>query len=244
MATLHSTKPILYEVQEACKQLSLDVPTDAFGALDKTTLMMSSVANLAGIMVSDAFEWEFLQGVATITGDGVAKEFPIPAGLSFVVDNTGWSTAIRRPVSVLNPQQWASISAWLSQSFYVNPACRIYQDKFQFLSPPALNDTITFQYRSKFWVQDGLVPTTLKEMVEQNSDTPRFDWLLMILAIKVKYLEFKGMATVGAQSDFNDRLQQLTGKNQMAPVLYLSGPSLGNFRYLDLNNVPDTGIGR
>jgi hypothetical protein len=244
MASLQKTQNILYEVQEACKQLSLPVPAGVFDVQDETAQLMGSVANLAGIMVGEAFNWEFLQYSLQLNCDGVQTEFPLPANFSSIVDNTGWSKAIRRPVVVLNPQQWAAISSWLSQSFYINPACRIYQNKIQFMSPPANGDVITFQYRSAEWVVDGTDPLKTKQFCTINADTPMFDWLLMVLAIKVKWLEVKGMNSMAAQSDFNDRIQQLTQRDQIAPVLTLSGPIPGGFRYLDnFYNTPDTDIG-
>jgi hypothetical protein len=246
MAALQTQNTILYAVREACKQLSLPIPTDIFGTNvgDATAQLMGSVANLAGIMVADAHQWEFLQDVLTCTGDGVTTEFALPANFSEIVGSTGWSDTIRRPVVVLNAQQWAAISSWLSQSFFVNPACRIYQDTVQFMSAIPNGSVVTFQYRKKAWVIDANDPLVFKEICDKNGDRPMFDWLLMILAIKMKYLEFKGMSNVGAQQDFNDRIAQLIQKNQMAPVLSLSGPMMGGFRYLDnFFNTPDTNLG-
>jgi hypothetical protein len=60
----------------------------------------------------------------------------------------------------------------------------------------------------------------------------------------VKWLEHKSMSTVAAQADLNDRYFQLTQRDEVAPVLTLSGPVPGGFRYLDnFFNTPDTNIG-
>jgi hypothetical protein len=244
MASLQKLKPILFEVQEACKQLSLPVPSGVYDSQDETAVLMGSVANLAGILLSENYRWQDLQSEFSIIGDGTRKEWDLPADFSAFVDNTGWSHAIRRPVVVLNAQQWAAIASWLSQSFYVNPACRIYQNKLQFMSAPVNLGKITFQYRLSTWVIDGDEPTIQKDMLSKNSDTPRFDWLLMVLAIKTKWLEQKGMATAAAQSDLNERYNQLTQRDEIAPVLTLSGPVPGGFRYLDnFYNTPDTNVG-
>jgi hypothetical protein len=244
MASLQKLNTILYEVQEACKQLGLQAPTGVFDSTDETAQLMGSIANLAGIMVGDAYNWEALQESWSITGDGLRTEWDLPEDMGYIIDNTGWANFIRRPVVVLNAQQWAAISSWLSQSFYINPACRIYRNKLQFMSPPPENGEIVFQYRSKNWVLDGDDLSKTLDKCVKNSDVPRFDWLLMVLAIKVKWLEQKQMNTVAAQSDFNDRIQQLTQKDLVAPVLTLSGPIPGGFRYLDnFYNTPDTNIG-
>jgi len=244
MASLQKLQPILFEVQQACAQLGLPKPNSVYDSQDDTAQLMGAVANLAGILLTDSFLWQDLQDVLPILGDGVKTEFPLPEDFSSIVDNTGWSNTIRRPVLVLNPQQWAAISSWLSQSFYINPACRIYQNKLQFMSPPPDGATIKFQYRKCNWVTDGSDPTIQKSILTQNSDIPRFDWLMMTLAIKVKWLEQKKMDTTAAQSDLNDRYLQLTQRDEVAATLTLSGPQPGSFRYLDnYYNTPDTNVG-
>ncbi len=243
MASLQTLKPIVFEVQQACRQLSLGVPTGVFDSLDETAQVMGAVANLAGILLADSFEWQHLQETFTVNGDGVTTEFALPDDFAEFVNNTGWSQAIRRPVVILNNQQWAAIASWLSSSFFVNPACRINDDVVQFMSAPP-EGTVTFQYRSKNWIIDGLDPTMSKNILDNNADVPKFDWLMMTLAIKTKWLELKGMNTIAAQSDLNDRYLQLTQKDELSPVLVLSGPSPGTFRYLDnFYNTPDTNIG-
>ena len=244
MAALQKQQPILDEVKEACRQMALPVPISVFSSQDETAVLMGSLANLAGILLADAYNWQDLQKELAIVGDGTKTAWDLPEDFSTFVDNTGWSYAIRRPVVVLNPQQWAAISTWLSQSFYINPACRIYQNQLQFMTAPPANGKITFQYRISDWVIDPTKQNTFKQFCTADTDVPRFDWLMMVLAIKVKWLEQKGMNTTSAQSDLNDRYAQLTQRDEVAPTLTLSGPAPGGFRYLDnFYNTPDTGMG-
>lgn len=243
MAALQKTQTILYEVQQACLQLSLGSPAAVYTSQDETALLMGSLANLAGTLLSDNYDWQDLQDVFPCVGNGITTQFPLPTDFGAFVDNTGWSNAKRQPVVVLNAQQWAMVSSWLSNSFFVNPACRIYQNQLQFMSPPAVGETVSFQYRICNWVYDADAPTTTKSLLTKNGDVPRFDWLMMVLALKLKWLEQKGMDTTAVQSDLNDRYLQLTTKDQTAPILPLSGPASGNMRFLSLYNVPDTGIG-
>ena len=243
MSALQKQDTILYEVQQACIQLSLPKPSGVYDITDENVMLMGSAVNLAGIMVGEAFDWQQLRKPFTATGDGIKTAFPLPADFSRFVDGTGWSTAIRRPVVVVNPQQWATIASWVPK-VTITPMARIFADQLQFLTPPAVGDTITFEYIDANWVIDGTVPTTFKQRADNNADIPRFDWLLMVLAIKLKWLEMKGLSTAAVQSDFNDRLQQLTQRNQMGQTLTLSGAVPGGYRYLDgYSNVPDTGFG-
>lgn len=242
MASLQKLDTVLYEAQQASIQLSLGPMTGVYDSTDENAVLMGSVVNLAGIMVSEAFDWQQLRKQFLITGDNVRTAWDLPDDFSRFADQTGWSLAIRRPVVILNPQQWAMISSWLSQSFFINPACRIMDNQLQFMSAPA--GQVSFEYLVANWVIDGDDITISKQKATKNADVPKFDWLLMTLAIKVKWLEQKGMPTAAAQSDFNDRIRQLTQRDQLGQVLTLSGAVPGQFRYLDnFYNTPDTNIG-
>ena len=243
MASLQKLDTVLYEVQQACLQMSLPKPAGVYDSTDDTAMLMGSVVNLAGIMVSEAFDWQALRKPFSAVGDGARKAWDLPADFSRFVDDTGWSKSLRRPVVVLNSQQWASQASWLGP-VAINPACRIVADQLVFITTPASGEEIIFEYVDANWVIDGENPDVRKQSANKNADKPRFDWLLMVLAIKVKWLEQKGMYTAAAQSDFNDRFLQLTQRDQMGQVLTLSGPVPGGFRYLDSAvNTPESGFG-
>jgi len=245
MSSLQKLSTILYEVQQACVQLSsVTPPQGVYDSQDETAQLMGSVANLAGIMINDARDWQQMRLPYSITGDGLRTGWDLPANFSRFIDGTGWSLGMRRPVAILNAQQWYSVTAWVSQTFYAQPGCRIYQDKLQFITAPASGEQIIFEYVDANWVIDADDNTVLKQKADKNADTPRFDWLLMVLAIKTKWLEAKGMNSLAVQSDFNDRILQLTQHEVTAPTLTLSGPVVGGFRYLDYYNMPNTNFGR
>jgi hypothetical protein len=240
MSALQKQDTILYEVQQACIQLSLPKPNGVYDSADENVLLMGSAANLAGIMVSEAFDWQQLRKTFSLTGDAIKTAFDLPADFSRFVDGTGWSLAMRRPVFVVDPQQWATMKSWLSSSMTITPVCRILADQLAFMTAPKVGEIITFEYIDANWVIDADVPTTFKQRADKNGDIPRFDWLLMMLATKLKWLEMKGLSTTAVQSDFNDRLLQLTQRDRMGQVLTLSGPVPGGFRYIDgISNVPE-----
>src|SRR5262249_23139076 len=150
--------------------------------------------NLAGIMVGEAFDWQQLRKTFSITGDAVKTAFDLPADFSRFVDGTGWSHAIRRPVVVVSPQQSASIAAWIPK-LNITPLCRPLRCQLVFMVGPSNGEVITFEYIDANWVIDGTVitvPPTYKQKATANADLPRFDWLLMVIAIKLKWREMKG----------------------------------------------------
>ena len=242
MATLYTYAPILQSVQDACTQLNLQKPTGVYDTLDQNAIFMGSAINLIGPMLQDSFAWQQFRFKFDCIGDNLRAAYDLPAGFSRFIDNTGWSNANRRPVIIINAQNWAASKSWVSNGFFINPACRIFNDQLVFFTPPAVGETISFEYISRNWVIDADNITLLKNRCSKNGDTPMHDDRLIMLGLKVKWLENKGMNTSGPQQDFNERFSELTARNQMAQVLSLNGGS-GGFRYLNGANMPNTGYG-
>ena len=241
--SLYTYAPILQLVQDACVRLNQVKPIGVYDSADENAIIMGSQANAIGPMLQDVFKWQQFRKAYSVTGDGVETAFALPDDFSRFSDMTGWSLANRRPVVIVNDVQWASVKAWVSQSFFINPACRIFDDKLQFITPPALNEVIEFEYISHDWVIDGASPTMTKQSLDQNSDIPMHDSVLFTFALMVKWLETRGMPTQTVQQDFNERFMQITSRNQMAGTLSLNGGTLTGFRYLGGANMPDTGFG-
>lgn len=243
MATLYTYDTILGEVQDALVRLGLPKPNGVYDSQDENAVLMGSVANEIGPMLLDIYSWQQFRYEFEVVGDSVETAFDLPANFDRFIDNTGWSHANRRPVIIVNAQSWASVRAWVSKSFFINPACRIFNDQLQFMTPPALNESITFEYMSRNWVIDGITPNTLKSKLNANSDQPMHDSVLFTQALRIKWLEQKGMNTTAVQQDFNERFSELTRRNLMAQTLSLNSGGLSGFRYLDGVNMPDTGYG-
>jgi hypothetical protein len=242
MAALYTYAPILKCVQDALAQLAQESPLSAFGSADEHAKLMVSYANQIGIFLTESEDWQQLITLLTLTGDSVRTAFDLPADMSRIISDTGWSAAHRRPVVVVNAQQQAEIRAWASGSFFVNPACRLMGDQLVFLTPPATGEVITFEYISKNWVLDGDA-VTLKSALVTDADTPRFDSVLFTIVLKLRWLQARGMPTGSVQDEFNRRYLQVTSRDNMAQVLSLNGGTMVGMRYLDGYNVPDTGLG-
>lgn len=240
---LYTYAPILQSVQDACVQLRLTKPSGVYDSLDEHAILMGNYANMVGPLLTDYEQWQQFDREFELIGDGVQQDFDLPDDLSRFYDNTGWSHSNRRPVVIVNNQQKAAVEAWVSNSFFINPAAILEADKLHFLVPPADGERITFTYVSSYWVIDGSVPTLRKYRITTNADKPMFDSVLFTFALKLKWAETLGMPTAAFQADFNARLAQLTNRNQMGQNLSLNAGSFGGYRNLSGSNVPDTGFG-
>ena len=70
---------VLSAVQNACTEsLSLAKPDTLFGSTRRDMVELQSIANAAAEYIARDHDWEFLKTKATITGNGVAEDFPLP----------------------------------------------------------------------------------------------------------------------------------------------------------------------
>jgi hypothetical protein len=205
--------------------------------------LLGTCANLAGEMVLSAYPWQQFHGDFMVTGNGVVTTFPIPDDYHRLIDDTGWSYAMRRPCRMITQQQWSYMKAWVSGAFTLQPIFRLVNNQFEFFNPPMMGEQIKFQYIRKNWVIDGETPTTVKEFCTKNADTPMFDWLLMVLALKVKWREIKGFDTAADMADFSERVAQLTNKDIPGQTLSLNGAGIYDVPFLSGANLPITGYG-
>lgn len=246
MATLQTLRPVLYEVQQACKLMSLAPPTGVYDSQDETAILMGVAVNMAGTMINDAHNWQNMRNLFTVTGDGVENVFPLVTtperDISHFIDNCGWDRTSRFPVFIINEQEWNGTKDFGINTLY--PACRLLGDALYFLTPPPDGHIITFEYVRNGWVIDADDSSIVKPIADKNGDTPYFDWLLMVHAIRCKWLEIKAMDNSGAMIDFNERFKQLTRNDVMANDLTLNGGFRNGMRYIDgVYNVPFTGFG-
>lgn len=242
MSALYTYGTILSEVQNALVTLNQNRPTGVYDSQDGNAVLMGALANQIGPLLTESYEWQQFRLTLTVTGDGVTSNFALPAGLDKITTDTGWSETNRRPVQILNAQQWAALQAWVGQTPYITPAVRMVNNEMQFAYPPALDEVITFEYVTRNWVLD-VDGTTTKEVLSNNGDTPLHDSLLFTFALKLKWAEVRGMDTTALQQDFEDRFLQITGRNTMASTLVIGAGSITGPRLLGLGNIPETGYG-
>lgn len=242
MSDLYKYGTILSEVQDALVTLNQSRPVGVYDSQDGNAILMGALANQIGPLLTEAFEWQQFRLTLTVTGDGTTTDFPLPAGLDKITSDTGWSQTNRRPVQILSAQQWAAAQAWIGQTPYITPACRMSNNALEFISAPALAEIITFEYVTRNWVLDQDA-VTVKESLVYNADKPLHDSLLFTFALKLKWAEVRGMGTQSLQQDFEDRFLQITGRNTVASTLVIGAGSMTGPRLLGLGNIPETGFG-
>lgn len=203
----------------------------------QTTTQALALLNRMGDDAVAVHDWQFLMKTSNFVGDGVTSEFPMPADFGRIVNQTQWSSAMKRPMQgPLTSQQWGWTQFGIV-SVGVYFRYRIHDDKIAVFPTPGNGEEFNFYYITKNWVEDGANPGTYKDSITSADDIPLFDRNLMISGVKVKLWSAKGFDTTNLSREFNYALEVSKGQNQGAPILDLSGA--WGFHLLDINNIPD-----
>lgn len=186
-----------------------------------------------------------IDGSVTWTNTGFANSYPLPAGFSNMLDQTGWNRTTRLPLgNPLNAQQWQYLKG-RQQGVVFNVLFRPDDDTIRLYpdTDPAGLQTIAFEYISRFWVSTvGSQEVTNADAPTKQSDIIFFDPLLATRRLKLDWLQAKGFAAQAAMDDYETVLEQVMNADGSAPLVNLRGgqqfdPLIGTA------NLPITGFG-
>lgn len=239
--------------------------TQTQGIVDKTCIWNFQCAGTSSVVVRGLYQYTCLStlgisGTAGPTGTvlnatetdgtvvwqntGLANAYPLPAGFSNMLDQTGWNRTTRLPLGgPVNAQQWQYLKG-RQQGIVFNvlfrpddDTIRIYPDT----NPPGLQ-TIAFEYITRFWVSTvGSQEVTDADVPTKSTDIIFFDPLLMTRRLKLDWLSAKGFDTSAARDDYEDILELVKNADGAAPLLNLRGG--GGEPLLSIGNLPITGYG-
>jgi len=183
---------------------------------------------------------------ATATGNDTALTlskvlFSFPTGYDRVVDRTQWDKS--KHWELLGPQT-PQQAEWLRSGFIATgPRVRFWDmgGFFQIWPPLGVEENLSYEYYSKYWVYATGGTTTTKQYFTVDTDTCIFPDALMHALIRLKYFEVKGFDTTSFEKAYLKQLDLAkSGDHGNASLSMCPTPSdvLINF-----NNIPDSGYG-
>jgi len=186
---------------------------------------------------------------ATASGTGVTLTFSQvlfvpPSDFDSQIDRTHWDKS--KHWQMLGPetgQQWQ----WL-KSGYISTGprmrFRVLGGWFQIWPPSGIEDYIGFEYVSNQWVLSAAAqaagPTPDKASFTVDTDTCIFPDRMMVLGIKHKYYEAKGLGDV-FKKDYMDELSIAYANDAGSQTLAMN-PQISEV-LISWNQVPDSGYG-
>jgi hypothetical protein len=170
-------------------------------------------------------------------------EYELPDDFLSMADSTLYDSSRNMAAyGSASPQVW---NIWLTEnpSVTFKAVFRIAQRKLVF-APDSfpVGTSISFEYRSRAWVQDASSPTTFKDKVEKSGDIVLYEPVLITRMLRYKFLDAKGFNTVSALGEFVAVLEGAQSADKPAEILDLTRRIVGS-RLIDDNNIPESGYG-
>lgn len=191
---------ILDVVKGAATVLGMDVPNQVYGATTREMVEMQRLANVMASEIIDAYDWQKLLILKTLTGNGVASAFDLPSDYDRMQKTSSlWSSRwLWETGHLTDPDQWIELQ--VRPIATMNGYWIIFGDQFHQWPVMATGETVKF-----FYVSNQIVTasnSSLKTSFTEDADTFRLSERLLELAIIYRWKQNKGQAYEQALDDF------------------------------------------
>lgn len=196
---------ILSVVQNVSLAVGIDRPDTFVSSEDREMQEMRRVANQVALRIRDAeYDWQALQKVQTLTGDGLTADWDLPADYARMMTKAGlWSS--RWGWSL---EQVTSIDGWLemlSTGFIpVTGQWSLYGDQIHVLPLMTATETVGFAYISNLIVKSS--SGVLQSTFLADDDRFRLDENALELGMIWAWRSSKGQASDDDETNFNRAL--------------------------------------
>lgn len=223
---------LLTVFQQACTSgIALEKPSAVFGSSSREHIELANIANEMAAMIAASHEWQTLNKIATITGDGSEEDWGLPSDFDRMLDKSQlWSSSLETPLSPISDRdEWLGMDV---QSFdFVINAWILYADQIHI--KPALSSGVTAQYfyQSNLWALDGSTPAA--EFTD-DADTFRLDERLLKLGIIWKWREMKGLPYAEDLATYERLLAKLIARDKGSRIIRIGRtgmPRDANYAY-------------
>lgn len=209
---------ILSVCREAAVKLNQTQPTSIFSTTDPFATELALAANEAAEAILQAYEWQKLITLATLTGDGTSETFDLPDDYDRMpkkakVHSLTWQNATFR--------QAADLDEWI----YINDLDLtgtpgnwiIYGDQFRIFPAMSASETARFYYISNLVVAPA--SGSNKATFTADADTFRLSEKLLRLGIVWRWRANKRMEYSEDLSNFEIALGEEGGKDKGSKIL-------------------------
>lgn len=216
---------VLTVIQDACTSgIALEKPTAVYGSATREHLELASLANECASQIVSSHEWQVLNRIATITGDGTTEDFDLPADYDRMLEKSQlWTSSLETPLTpVSDRDEWLGLDI---QSFdFVVNAWIIYGGQVHI--KPAVENAATVKY----WYQTDLYARTIApantEAFVNDTDTFRLSERLLKLALIYKWREMKGLPYAENMEDYERELAKQIHRDKGSRIIRIGRPSL------------------
>lgn len=187
---------VLSVARDVALSVGISYPVAVFSSTDRDMREMQTVANEAARMIAAAHDWQALRRVQTVTGDGQADAFDLPADYDRMPYGAKlWSSRYRDEMThVVQADDWLSFDVWPIGALY--GVWSIFGGQMHVRPTMAVGETVKFFYQRSDIVSTGQAVFTL------DTDTFRLDERLLKLAMVYLWRQGKGQDFTAELADF------------------------------------------
>jgi len=198
----------LSTIQSFCYEMALNpVPSTLLAVTDQTVNQYLYTFYAIGRDLLQAKCWTQLKRTHTITTAASADDYPLPTDFYCSLYDTMWNTTQKwkmiGPMTDSNYNNFLyGYGVYTNQTYY-----RIFGrpdvDQLELQPVPPDGETIKFDYISNGWINNA---GTYGQTVTSDAATFVFDEDLMILGMKWKWLQTKGLDYQAIQAEYLDKI--------------------------------------
>jgi hypothetical protein len=202
---------VLSVARNACLVLGIDQPNALLTNTDREYQELARLCNDTAKMIAEDFDWQKLQALNTITGDGSTAAWDLPSDyLRMLQTGRLWSSRWIWAIEKIT-----STDIWLEHQVasYTNIAGEwiIYGDQFHFNPTLSNGETIKFYY-----IKDTIVtPSSGSAKTDFTADDDSFSLSerLLELGIIWRWKKDKGLPFDAAKAEYDDLFTKLSARD-------------------------------
>jgi hypothetical protein len=210
---------LLTVFQQACTSgIALEKPSAVYGSTTREHIELANIANEMAAMIAASHEWQILNKIAVITGDGTTEDFALPADYDRQLDKSQlWSTSLETPLSPISDRDdWLELDI-KTFDFVIN-AWILYAGEIHIKPALSTGVQVKYFYQSNLWGLNGSTP--ISEFTA-DTNTFRIDERLLKLGIIWKWREMKGLPYAEDLATYERLLAKLAMRDKGSRIIRL-----------------------
>ena len=210
---------ILSVIQEACAVIGLDVPESVFASTAREHIEMRGIANeIATRIGSDTHDWTKLKTLATLSGDGVATGFALPADyLRMIKKASLWPSYSPFAKLTHSPDidQWLGLQVQNVRQLI--GAWTIIGDQIQINPVVSAGHSVKFYYITKNIVKPAAGPA--RAVFTLDTDSFVLDERVLRLGMIWQWRANKGLPYSEDLANYEDALAVASGSDRGSNII-------------------------
>lgn len=211
---------LLTMVQNAAPKCGLQQPSGVVSSTDPNVVLLRTLADEEGELLSDRHEWQAQKKTAThttVAANLQGSMDDIAPGWRRIVNDTMWNDSIDVLYVPLDDQRWREFQ---DRPYGLIRGFRIVDNNLYILEAPTAGQTIKFEYVTRYYCENNV--GTEQAAWAADTDVGILPERLMRMGLVWRWREVKGLDYLGREASYHEAVTQAIIDEKPAPVLDMS----------------------